>query len=140
MKMRKTLSHNLLVSEVYNQLKFPVKVGTSVFYYWAAYIYKILSLLYIKIRFFRHKSYKHRIKPQDHLEGQKFSFLMLIYMIPEKPLLAYVGICDKRGKQFIKAPIPESLAAKWVFEIFKFIHFIFWASLLVLFPFSPWNT
>uniref|UniRef100_A0A452VE14 Cullin 4B n=1 Tax=Ursus maritimus TaxID=29073 RepID=A0A452VE14_URSMA len=31
MKMRKTLSHNLLVSEVYNQLKFPVKVGTSVF-------------------------------------------------------------------------------------------------------------
>uniref|UniRef100_A0A671MXQ4 Cullin-4B n=1 Tax=Sinocyclocheilus anshuiensis TaxID=1608454 RepID=A0A671MXQ4_9TELE len=26
MKMRKTLSHNLLVSEVYNQLKFPVKV------------------------------------------------------------------------------------------------------------------
>lgn len=24
--MRKTLSHNLLVSEVYNQLKFPVKV------------------------------------------------------------------------------------------------------------------
>lgn len=27
MKMRKTLSHNLLVSELYNQLKFPVKVG-----------------------------------------------------------------------------------------------------------------
>lgn len=27
MKMRKTLGHNLLVSEVYNQLKFPVKVG-----------------------------------------------------------------------------------------------------------------
>lgn len=27
MKMRKTLSHNLLVSEVYNQLKFPVKVN-----------------------------------------------------------------------------------------------------------------
>lgn len=27
MKMRKTLSHNLLVSEVYNQLKFPVKPG-----------------------------------------------------------------------------------------------------------------
>lgn len=26
MKTRKTLSHNLLVSEVYNQLKFPVKV------------------------------------------------------------------------------------------------------------------
>ena len=26
MKMRKTLSHNLLMSEVYNQLKFPVKV------------------------------------------------------------------------------------------------------------------
>ena len=25
MKMRKTLGHNLLVSEVYNQLKFPVK-------------------------------------------------------------------------------------------------------------------
>ena len=26
MKMRKTLTHNLLVSELYNQLKFPVKV------------------------------------------------------------------------------------------------------------------
>lgn len=26
MKMRKTLSHNLLMSEVYSQLKFPVKV------------------------------------------------------------------------------------------------------------------
>ena len=26
MKMRKTLGHNLLVSELYNQLKFPVKV------------------------------------------------------------------------------------------------------------------
>lgn len=57
---------------------------------------------------------------------------MLIYMIPEKPLLAYVGICDKRGKQFIKAPIPESLAAKWVFEIFKFIHVIF-LSFFVIF-------
>ena len=31
MKTRKTLSHNLLVSEVYNQLKFPVKVS-SCFY------------------------------------------------------------------------------------------------------------
>uniref|UniRef100_A0A3B4CWM0 Cullin family profile domain-containing protein n=1 Tax=Pygocentrus nattereri TaxID=42514 RepID=A0A3B4CWM0_PYGNA len=30
MKMRKTLSHNLLVSEVYNQLKFPVKVLSRV--------------------------------------------------------------------------------------------------------------
>lgn len=29
MKMRKTLSHNLLVSELYNQLKFPVKVAAS---------------------------------------------------------------------------------------------------------------
>lgn len=27
MKMRKTLGHNLLVSELYNQLKFPVKVN-----------------------------------------------------------------------------------------------------------------
>lgn len=26
MKMRKTLSHNLLITELYNQLKFPVKV------------------------------------------------------------------------------------------------------------------
>lgn len=26
MKMRKALSHNLLISELYNQLKFPVKV------------------------------------------------------------------------------------------------------------------
>lgn len=28
MKMRKTLGHNLLVSELYNQLKFPVKVSS----------------------------------------------------------------------------------------------------------------
>lgn len=27
MKMRKTLSHNLLISELFNQLKFPVKVN-----------------------------------------------------------------------------------------------------------------
>lgn len=32
MKMRKTLSHNLLVSELYNQLKFPVKVGGASLY------------------------------------------------------------------------------------------------------------
>lgn len=32
MKMRKTLSHNLLVSEVYNQLKFPVKVSSTKVY------------------------------------------------------------------------------------------------------------
>lgn len=31
MKMRKTLGHNLLVSELYNQLKFPVKVTDFVF-------------------------------------------------------------------------------------------------------------
>lgn len=31
MKMRKTLSHNLLMSEVYNQLKFPVKVISLVY-------------------------------------------------------------------------------------------------------------
>lgn len=31
MKMRKTLSHNLLVSELYNQLKFPVKVSSDEF-------------------------------------------------------------------------------------------------------------
>lgn len=31
MKMRKTLSHNLLMSEVYNQLKFPVKVINLVY-------------------------------------------------------------------------------------------------------------
>lgn len=29
MKMRKALSHNLLMSEVYNQLKFPVKVSSD---------------------------------------------------------------------------------------------------------------
>lgn len=31
MKMRKTLSHNLLISELYNQLKFPVKVILTIF-------------------------------------------------------------------------------------------------------------
>lgn len=31
MKMRKTLTHNLLMSEVYNQLKFPVKVISTTF-------------------------------------------------------------------------------------------------------------
>ena len=29
MKMRKTLSHNMLIAELYNQLKFPVKVPTQ---------------------------------------------------------------------------------------------------------------
>ena len=29
MKMRKTLSHNMLIAELYNQLKFPVKVATQ---------------------------------------------------------------------------------------------------------------
>jgi cullin-4 len=28
MKMRKTLTHNMLIAELYNQLKFPVKVGS----------------------------------------------------------------------------------------------------------------
>lgn len=32
MKMRKTLSHNLLISELYKQLTFPVKVGPPTFY------------------------------------------------------------------------------------------------------------
>lgn len=31
MKMRKTLSHNLLISELYIQLKFPVKVRVLIF-------------------------------------------------------------------------------------------------------------
>ncbi|XP_050669616.1 cullin-4A isoform X1 [Leptidea sinapis] len=31
MKMRKALSHNLLISELYNQLKFPVKVSCNLF-------------------------------------------------------------------------------------------------------------
>lgn len=39
MKMRKTLSHNLLMSEVYNQLKFPVKVIS--FVYLGVFIYPI---------------------------------------------------------------------------------------------------
>lgn len=30
MKMRKTLSHNLLISELYKQLSFPVKVRSSI--------------------------------------------------------------------------------------------------------------
>lgn len=41
MKMRKTLSHNLLVSEVYNQLKFPVKVNNPTP---AAQIYSLPSV------------------------------------------------------------------------------------------------
>lgn len=32
MKMRKTLSHNLLISELFNQLKFPVKVNSKSFF------------------------------------------------------------------------------------------------------------
>ena len=32
MKMRKTLSHNMLIAELYNQLKFPVKVSSSCYY------------------------------------------------------------------------------------------------------------
>lgn len=33
MKMRKALSHNLLISELYNQLKFPVKVTYNYYIY-----------------------------------------------------------------------------------------------------------
>lgn len=33
MKMRKSLSHTLLISELYNQLKFPVKVSVSFIIY-----------------------------------------------------------------------------------------------------------
>lgn len=38
MKMRKTLGHNLLVSELYNQLKFPVKV---------TYVFVCQTILYL---------------------------------------------------------------------------------------------
>lgn len=34
MKMRKTLSHNLLISELYKQLTFPVKVGLAFVEQW----------------------------------------------------------------------------------------------------------
>lgn len=43
MKMRKTLSHNLLVLELYNQLKFPVKVT-----------YLKLLILITGVVFFKH--------------------------------------------------------------------------------------
>lgn len=41
MKMRKTLSHNLLVSELYNQLKFPVKVQLSPHVYMTLRWYRV---------------------------------------------------------------------------------------------------
>lgn len=48
MKMRKTLSHNLLMSEVYNQLKFPVKV-TSCSFFISHHFYLFLLFLFIHI-------------------------------------------------------------------------------------------
>lgn len=45
MKMRKTLSHNLLMSEVYNQLKFPVKVSSNG-------TFTKMSMFYKKVDFF----------------------------------------------------------------------------------------
>uniref|UniRef100_A0A4W6FSY3 Cullin 4B n=1 Tax=Lates calcarifer TaxID=8187 RepID=A0A4W6FSY3_LATCA len=43
MKMRKTLSHNLLMSEVYNQLKFPVKVMSTTLAFLAFFYYYIAA-------------------------------------------------------------------------------------------------
>lgn len=50
MKMRKTLSHNLLMSEVYNQLKFPVKVINFVFIY-AIYQKKLEHFRILEVSF-----------------------------------------------------------------------------------------
>lgn len=44
MKMRKTLSHNLLVSELYNQLKFPVKVTHWTFFLFSFFFYHLSSV------------------------------------------------------------------------------------------------
>lgn len=44
MKMRKTLSHNLLMSEVYNQLKFPVKVMTIISDIFLAFLFFIFTV------------------------------------------------------------------------------------------------
>lgn len=54
MKMRKTLSHNLLVSELYNQLKFPVKVEN-------------LKLLIFFISFFSSNTHVCTSKTPHHL-------------------------------------------------------------------------
>jgi len=46
MKMRKTLTHNLLISELYNQLKFPVKVCILYIY---IYIYIYIYFFFLNI-------------------------------------------------------------------------------------------
>lgn len=42
MKMRKTLSHNLLISELYLQLKFPVKVSLA-FCLWPTFLTETIA-------------------------------------------------------------------------------------------------
>lgn len=39
MKMRKTLSHNLLISELFTQLNFPAKVFLLLLFLWRLFIY-----------------------------------------------------------------------------------------------------
>lgn len=52
MKTRKTLSHTLLVSELYNQLKFPVKVWTIlVFFRVDFHLRCILQFFHILVSF-----------------------------------------------------------------------------------------
>lgn len=46
-----------------------------------------------------------------------------------------------KGENNRKSWIPESLTAKWVFEIFKFIHYISFELLgWFIYFFSSWNT
>ena len=44
MKMRKTLSHNLLLTELYNQLKFPVKPPGRTFYDFQIFTFNFADL------------------------------------------------------------------------------------------------
>lgn len=66
MKMRKTLSHNLLITELFNQLTFPVKVSIDIII-----IIKIMLIMY---HLFQPADLKKRIESlidRDYMERDK---------------------------------------------------------------------
>lgn len=74
MKMRKTLSHNLLVSELYNQLKFPVKVSSLLILVLLAFVPQQRSSTCESLSFPQPGDLKKRIESlidRDYMERDK---------------------------------------------------------------------
>lgn len=71
MKMRKTLSHNLLISELYKQLTFPVKVRH--FQYFNQFFFTLIEIFFA-IAFLQPADLKKRIESlidRDYMERDK---------------------------------------------------------------------